>query len=320
MNWTEISIKISSKDTDIASAIANQCVPYGIYIEDYSDLEQEAVNIAHIDLIDEELIKKDRTKGIIHIYLPIEKNPAEEMEFLKNHLTKAGIEHNVKISELPESSYKDNWKKYFKKQNVGEKLLICPEWEKSKTEETLKTENNVLTKNSRKVLYINPGAAFGTGTHATTKMCLEILEDTVLPNAKVLDIGTGSGILSVASIILGAGYALGVDIDKTAVKVSRATAAINNVQNKCEFMQGDAIKDVTGKFDIIVANIVADVIIFLSDKIKPLLNENGIFICSGIIEGRENEVYNALKNSGMNAVIKKQTDNWFAFGGKYDRI
>ena len=306
MDFNEIQIKINTKDLETASAIANMTVPYGIYIEDYSDLETEAVAIAHIDLIDEELLERDKTTALIHIYLPLEESPLEAISFLEERFKAENIGYEITTGEVFSKDYLNNWKKYFKKKEIGEKLLILPSWEKE--EDT-----------NRTILKIDPGAAFGTGTHATTSMCLELLDKYVNNDIEVLDIGCGSGILSVASALLGAKKALGVDIDETAVKVSKETAELNGVTNSTEFFVGDAIKEVDGKFDIIVANIVADVIIYLSDKIKPLLKEGGMFICSGIIEGREQEVQNALIESGFEITEFCNIDNWYAFGGSYDR-
>lgn len=306
MDFNEIQIKINTKDLETASAIANMTVPYGIYIEDYSDLETEAVAIAHIDLIDEELLERDKTTALIHIYLPLEESPLEAISFLEERFKAESIGYEITTGEVFSKDYLNNWKKYFKKKEIGEKLLILPSWEK---------EENT----NRTILKIDPGAAFGTGTHATTSMCLELLDKQVKADMEILDIGCGSGILSVASALLGAKKALGVDIDETAVKVSKETAELNGVTNSTEFFVGDAIKEVDGKFDIIVANIVADVIIYLSDKIKPLLKEGGMFICSGIIEGREQEVQNALIESGFEITEFCNIDNWYAFGGSYDR-
>ncbi len=306
MDFNEITLKIKTEDLEMASAIANMTVPYGIYIEDYSDLETEAVAIAHIDLIDEELLMRDKTVAFIHIYLPLEESPLEALSFLQERLNAEKIEYEITTGEVFSKDYLNNWKKYFKKKEIGENLLILPSWEE-------------VDNTTRKILKIDPGAAFGTGTHATTSMCLELLDKYVAPNTEILDIGCGSGILSVASALLGAKKALGVDIDETAVKVSKETAKINGATDNTEFFVGDAIKEVDGKFDIIVANIVADVIIYLSDKIKPLLKENGIFICSGIIEGREDEVKQALEQSGMKIIEFCNIDNWYAFGGSYDR-
>ena len=306
MDFNEIQIKINTKDLETASAIANMTVPYGIYIEDYSDLETEAVAIAHIDLMDEELLERDKTTALIHIYLPLEESPLEAISFLEERFKAENIGYEITTGEVFSKDYLNNWKKYFKKKEIGEKLLILPSWEEQ--EDT-----------DRIILKIDPGAAFGTGTHATTSMCLELLDKQVKADMEILDIGCGSGILSVASALLGAKKALGVDIDETAVKVSKETAELNGVTNSAEFFVGDAIKEVDGKFDIIVANIVADVIIYLSDKIKPLLKEGGMFICSGIIEGREQEVQNALIESGFEIKEFCNIDNWYAFGGSYDR-
>lgn len=306
MDFNEIQIKINTKDLEIASAIANMTVPYGIYIEDYSDLETEAVAIAHIDLIDEELLERDKTTALIHIYLPLEESPLEAISFLEERLRAEKIGYEITTGEVFSKDYLNNWKKYFKKKEIGKKLLILPSWER---------EENT----SRKILKIDPGAAFGTGTHATTSMCLELLDKYVKSDMEILDIGCGSGILSVAAALLGAKKALGVDIDETAVKVSKETAELNKVTNNTEFFVGDAIKEVHGQFDIIVANIVADVIIYLSDKIKPLLKEGGMFICSGIISGREEEVKDALIKSGFKIEEFCNIDNWYAFGGSYDR-
>lgn len=304
MDYNEIIVKVKTEDLEIASAIANMTVPYGLYIEDYSDLLLEAVKIAHIDLIDEELKMRDKTIALIHIYIPIDESPKEAIDFLKEHFIKSNIDYEIENKKALEKDYINNWKNYFKIKEAGERLVICPAWETAKTH--------------KKILKIDPGAAFGTGTHPTTFMCLELLDKYVNENKTILDIGCGSGILSVASALLGAKSAIGVDIDETAVKVSKETARLNNVDSLCSFMVGDAIKDVQGKFDIIVANIVADVIIYLSDKIKPLLNKGGMFICSGIIEGRQEEVEAALKNAGLEIFEYKITDNWYAFGGRYD--
>lgn len=300
MDWNEITARVPSARIDDAAAIANMTVPYGIYIEDYSDLLEGAREIAHIDLIDEDLLKKDRTQALIHIYLPAEENPAEALSFLRERFKAAGIDYYIDELKIKDEDYVNGWKKYFKKTAVGDRLLICPAWEEA--EDT-----------GRAVLKIDPGAAFGTGTHATTSMCLRLLCRYVRPGATVLDIGCGSGILSAAAALLGAQSCTGVDIDETAVKVAEQTAKLNGIEHKCRFFKGDAVRDVTGRFDIIAANIVADVIIGLSGKIEPLLSEDGLFICSGIIEQRGEEVKAALTGCGMTIVEQLKTDNWFAF-------
>ena len=200
--WTEITVTVDTKDIETAGNIANMVVPYGIYIEDYSALEEETMEIAHIDLIEASLLQKDRTKGIIHIYISPEENPAEAVSFLEERLQSAGIAYTLGTDLCAMEDWVNNWKKYFHPMPVGDKLLIRPTWEDADPTD------------GRKVLHIEPGLAFGTGSHPTTRLCLETLEKVVTPGATVLDIGCGSGILSIAALLLGAQTAFGVDIDR----------------------------------------------------------------------------------------------------------
>lgn len=301
MDWTEIKIKVPTAATEQAAAIANMTVSHGIYIEDYSDLEQGALEIAHIDLIDEELVKSDRTHSIIHIYLSKEVNPTESTEYITERLKALDIPFELCKTDISEEEWENNWKQFFKCTEIGKRLCICPSWEQY---------NNV---NGRVVLNIDPGAAFGTGTHATTSMCLEALEKLVTPDMTVLDIGSGSGILSIAAVLLGAKDVVGVDIDPVAVKVAKENAALNGVSDKAKYILGNLDEEITDTFDIVVANIVADAIIALSDSAKRRMNKNGYFLCSGIIDIRADEVEAALINRGYKIVEKIVNNNWVAF-------
>ncbi len=301
MNWTEITVKVPQKDTELASAIANMTVPYGIYIEDYSDLEEKAEEIAHINLIDESLIAKDRTSSIIHIYISEEDNALEAVEFLKERLAAEKIDCEVGSIGVNDNDWNENWKKYFHTIEVGEKLAIVPSWEEY--------EN----KDDRTVLSIDPGAAFGTGTHATTSLCLELLQKYVNNDTKMLDIGCGSGILAIASILLGAGNAIGVDIDAQSVKTAKENAQINNITDKCEFIVGDLAEKVSGKFEIVCANIVADVIIRLFENVKDFMTDDAVFIISGIIDIRKDDILSAAEKFGFTVIEECYKDNWCAF-------
>ena len=301
MNWTEITIKVNQKDTDTAAAIANMTVPYGIYIEDYSDLEEKAEEIAHINLIDEELIAKDRTTSLIHIYISECDNALEAVEYLKEHLTAANIENSVESIGVNDADWNENWKKYFHTTEIGEKLVIVPSWE------------SYDNKNGRVVLNIDPGAAFGTGTHATTSLCLSLLESHIKNGTKMLDIGTGSGILAIAASLLGAETAIGVDIDAQSVKTAKENAEINKVENKCEFIVGDLADKISGKFQVICANIVADVIIKLFDNVKDFMTDDGVLIISGIIDIRKDDVLNSAAAHGFKIAEENYKDNWCAF-------
>ena len=278
MNWTEIIAEVNSSDLYTAENIANMTVPYGIYIEDYSALEQEVLEIAKIDLIDEELLRQDRTKGKIHIYISPEANPAESLAFLKERFEAEGIEYRLYSDECDVESCLENWKKYFNPINIGEKLLIRPVW------------RDDYDPQGRIVLNLEPGLAFGTGTHETTRLCLQALEKHVKKGDNMLDVGCGSGILSVAALLLGAEKATGIDIDPLAVKSSIENAQRNNVADRYTGIHGNLAEKANGCYDIITANIVADAIIMLSGDIEKLMNDKTIYIMSGIIDTRLDDV------------------------------
>ncbi|HCD81151.1 MAG TPA: 50S ribosomal protein L11 methyltransferase [Ruminococcaceae bacterium] len=301
MNWTEITVKIPTEYTDTAAAIANMTVPYGIYIEDYSDLEAKAEEIAHIDLIDEELINKDRTEALIHIYISECDNAAEALAFLKERLTAENIPFSCGAEGVNDADWSENWKKYFHATEIGDKLAIVPSWEEYDNKE------------NRKILHIDPGAAFGTGTHATTSLCLSMLENYVAEGSKMLDIGCGSGILSIASVLLGAETAVGVDIDAQSVKTAKENAELNNVSGKTEYIVGDLADKISGKYNVVCANIVADVVIRLLGDVRTFMEENAVLLVSGIIDTRENDVLAAAEKHGFKVKEKQYKDNWCAF-------
>ncbi len=300
MNWTEITVSVPQKDTETAAAIANMTVPYGIYIEDYSDMEAEAMEIAHIDLIDEALKSRDRSRSIIHIYISECDNVSEALSFLKERLTAADIEFESGTVGVNDADWNENWKKYFKATEIGERLTIVPSWEQYDN------------KDNRILLHIDPGAAFGTGTHATTCLCLNMLEKYVKNGDKMLDIGCGSGILAIASVLLGAESAVGVDIDAQSVKTAGENAEINGISDKTRFIVGDLAEKVQGRFNIVCANIVADVIIKLFSTVKDYMTENGVLITSGIIDIRESDVLKAAEENGLKVLQAEKKDNWRA--------
>ena len=300
MDWTEISVEVKADKIDDAAAIANMTVPYGIYIEDYSGLEDEVMEIAHIDLIDEELLKKNRDIAKIHIYIDPEDNIDEAVSFLREHLTAAKIDHTIDLSRVQEDDWLNNWRKFFKPMPVGEKLLINPSW----YEDT--------DAGDRAVLNIDPGLAFGTGKHETTRLCLEVLERYIKGGEEILDVGCGSGILGIASVLLGAKSAFGVDIDETAVRTANENAVVNHVGEKFTAVAGDLVDKVQGKYDIIVANIVADAIIALSASVKAFMKPDSVYIVSGIIDTRADDVKNAVADS-FDIVEEITLGGWYCF-------
>ena len=295
IEWTEIKIKVPNRYLEAAGDIAQMAVPYGIYIEDYSALEQEVEEIAHIDLIDEDLLKKDRTKGIVHIYINPDESPQEAVAFLCERYTSEGIEHEIELASCIEEDWLNNWKKYFNPIPIGEKLLIRPTW------------RDEYDPQGRAVINLDPGLAFGTGTHETTRLVLQTIEKYVKPGDTFLDIGCGSGILAIAALLLGAKSAVGVDIDETAVKTARENAELNNVSDRFEVLCGDLTDKVHGKYNVVAANIVADAIISLSRDVDKFMHKDSVYIMSGIIDTRSAEVEKAV--SEKFSIIRKFEEN-----------
>ncbi len=305
MDWTEIKITVNADDVDKAGDIAHMVVPYGIYVEDYRALEQEAWEIARIDLIDEDLLAKDRTKGIVHIYISPEENPNEAVSFLSERFNAENIEFELDETLCKNADWENNWKKYFKPMPVGNKLLIRPIWE------------DEYDAGNRAVIHLEPGLAFGSGTHDTTRLCLESIENYAEKGKTMLDIGCGSGILSVCGLLLGADSAVGVDIDALAVKTARENGKTNGFEEpQYKVLQGSLTDKVSGKFDIIAANIVADIIVILCADVKKYLNPDGIFITSGIIEPRENDVLEAFEKNGLEVIARHESGGWLCFETK----
>lgn len=282
MEWTEVSITVPVERVDEAGDIAQMVVPYGIYIEDYSMLEDEVQQIAHIDLIDEDLLGKDRSKGVVHIYISPEDNPVEAVAFLKERYTQADIPFEINTTGCQEQDWLNNWKQYFNPIEVGEKILIRPTW------------RDKYDPKGRVVLNLDPGLAFGTGTHETTRLCLQAVEKYTTPDTEMLDVGCGSGILSVAALLLGAKSAVGVDIDEMAVKTAKENAVLNGVEDRFTVLAGNLTDRVEGKYNVVAANIVADAIIMLSKDIKNYMYDDSVYIMSGIIDTRVDDVLNAI--------------------------
>ncbi|MDD6727628.1 MAG: 50S ribosomal protein L11 methyltransferase [Eubacteriales bacterium] len=301
-SWTEIAITVDTKDIDTAGDIANMVVPYGIYIEDYSDLENEVMEIAHIDLIEESLLEADRTKGIIHVYVNPHENPLEAVSFIKERLDAENISYDIKIADCAEEDWVNNWKQYFHPMPVGERLLIRPTWE------------DEYDPQGRIVLHIEPGLAFGTGSHPTTKLCLETLEKYVDENSTLLDVGCGSGILSIAGLLLGAKTAFGVDIDSLAVKTAQQNALENGFdESRFTVVQGNLSDKVDGTYNVVVANIVADIIMELNKDVGRFLTDDGVYITGGIIESREDEVLMSFAQNGFQVIERFEEKGWLVF-------
>lgn len=304
MEWTQLKLKVSANDVDRAADICQMIADGGIYIEDYRTLEQETLEIAHIDLIDEALLGKDRATAYIYMYFPAADSPAECSAFLEERLYVAGIPFAIDTQTCRNEDWENNWKQYFRPLKVGKKLLILPLWEKELPSGYA----------DRTVLKIEPGLAFGTGSHDTTRLCLEVMETQIAPGISVLDLGCGSGILSIAALLLGAARVTGVDIDELAVKTAIENGHVNGFfEPDYHIVQGDLTQQVHGVFHLVVANIVADAIIALSKDVRRFLTPDGTFLVSGIIDEREAEVTATLQQNGFQIINRMQRANWLCF-------
>ncbi len=299
MEWTDIRLTVAQKDAEQAEAVATMIAEGGIYIEDYSDIEEQVEQIAHVDLIEPELLEKPRDVVIIHLYLEPGAQPAETLAVVQARMEAAGIAYTVETEGIEQEDWQNGWRKYYHPLEIGRRLAVVPSWQEYDTD--------------RVKLLLDPGLAFGTGGHETTSLCLEALDELVQGGERMLDIGTGSGILAIAALKLGAASAEGVDIDPVAVRTAVENAALNQVEDRFSGLVGDLSDQASGTYQIITANIVANAIISLSPAVPGLLAEGGHFIASGIIDTRADEVEEALRAAGLAVAARKEKRGWVCF-------
>ena len=296
MEWTDIRLTVNKANADEAEAIATMIAEGGIYIEDYSDLEWQVEQIAHVDLIEQELLDKPRDIVIIHLYVQPDAQPAETIALLQARLDEARIQYTIETEGVEQDDWQNGWRKYYHPMEIGTRLAIVPSWQEYDTD--------------RVKLILDPGLAFGTGGHETTSLCLETLDEKITGGERVLDIGTCSGILAIAALKLGAASAEGVDIDPVAVRTAGENAALNGVADKLTVLVGDLSDKASGQYDVVVANIVANAIISLSPAVPALMKPHGYFIASGIIDTRKDEVVAALNAAGLKVQAIREKRGW----------
>ena len=317
MDWIKVTIYTSAEGIEGVTGRLYQLGITGLEIEDEQDfLEFLENNKQYWDYVDEDLMKQKHTETKVSCYVSNDMNGNElliairdsmkEMKDLDDDNSYGRLE--VEIENTSTEDWANNWKKYFHPMEVGEKILIKPEWEEL-TEPT-----------DRLVFNINPGMSFGTGSHYTTELCIEALEKYIKPGIKMLDLGCGSGILSILSLMLGAKEAVAVDIDPNAVDTAYENAQMNNIgREHYKVLSGNVVTDKEiqdiisqDKYEVVAANIVADVIIGLAPKAREYMKEGGVFITSGIIEGRQDEVKEALEENGFEIVDIRNRKDWYS--------
>ena len=316
MNYIQVAIETRTEAVDAISYLLMEQGVGGVEIEDPKDITMSTKSPTSWDYLDESLTAGDPNKVMIKVYFPEHMNHIEKIADIKVKLEAMRQYLDIgsgKITSLQveEEEWANEWKKYYKLTPVGKNIMIKPTWE----EYTPKRDDEII-------IELDPGMAFGTGTHETTSMCMELLETRVKEDNVILDIGTGSGILGITAAKLGAQKVIGVDLDQTAVKVAKENVAKNNVSDKMDVKWGDLLEVVQDKGDIVVANIIADVIIPLSETVAQVMSDDGVFISSGIIEDRIDDVIEALevnfdimqveRKGEWAAIVAKRKKEWAA--------
>ena len=303
--WLEVAVNTTPDKLDELTAKLTAAGMASLVIEDEGEflqfLEQ---NRQYWDYVDQDLL--DRMRGVTRVKFYVT-DDADGRAQLEQYTR--GLDWEYTTTPLSENDWAYSWQKYYKPLSIGERLYVVPQWERG---------NEVPA--GRVPLYLNPGLTFGTGSHASTQLCLEGVEAHTVPGASVLDLGCGSGILSIAALVLGADSAVAVDIDPKAVDVAYENATLNGVgPDRYTVRAGDVLGDAAllaelgrKRYDLVLANIVADVIIPLSAHVPGLLAREGIFLCSGIIDARAHEVEAALRQNGLTVVKKREKNGWVA--------
>ena len=254
--------------------------------------------------MDEALLEKDKTKVLLHVYADEHTSVENCLAFVSDRFSSENITYEVEIKHVDEEDYANSWKQYYKPIKIGNRVVIVPEWEPYE-----KADGEIT-------VTLNPGMAFGTGTHETTSMCIEALQDIVFEGDEVLDIGCGSGILSVTALLCGANRADATDIDRNAVNVAYENAELNGVKDRLHATEDNIlsaespIRTAGKKYNVVIANIVADVIIEICGFVKTLIKPYGCFVASGIISERLDDVVKAINDNGLCVAAIHEKRGW----------
>ena len=313
MDWLELKIDTSHAGLDAVTELLEQQGVTGVMIDDEADFQSFLENNRQYwDYVDEELLAQKKCVSRVTFYLERNENALGTVAAVRIAMAALKKEHPeyapmlLTMEDVADEDWENNWKQFYKPMEIGNRLLVVPEWEEAHGGERVK-------------LVLNPGLTFGTGSHATTRLCLQALDTHIHGGESVLDLGCGSGILSIAALRLGAARAFACDIDEKCVDVAYENAALNGIgKDRYTVRWGDVLSDETlrqemGGYDVVVANIVADVIMGLSGSVRPFLKAGGLFLCSGIIDDRAEEVLAKLKGDGWDVFEQRSSEGWFSY-------
>ena len=307
MDYVELIVHTTTAGSDAVSDVMMEAGASGTMIEDKADIPDPSKPHGIWEIIDPKLLESMPEDVLVHAWF--EENPALP-SLIENITGRLSQLHDtaenigslrVETRSVNDKSWADVWKKYFKPFYAGQHLVVKPTWEPFDPAP------------GDRVIEIDPGMAFGSGTHETTGMCLSVLEENIRGGEEIIDVGTGSGILAIGAALLGAGHVLAVDIDPDAVKVAAENVANNHVQDIVTVQQGNLLEKVDAVCDICVANIISDIIISFAAPLMSHIRPGGLFICSGIVSMRADEVAQALLDAGYEILQKYTRGEWTAF-------
>jgi ribosomal protein L11 methyltransferase len=294
--WTQIKVTVPLPELDRLVAVMSM-INNNLMIEDFSDIDVN-LKTCYGDLIDEKILNADKSVASVSVFIPSDRSYMDDLAYIRQRVAELSLHAEVELVGVNEEDWANSWKQYYKPIKIGEKIVICPAWERYTPAE------------GEIVIRMDPGMAFGTGTHETTRLVIRLLEKYCRPGCRMLDVGTGTGILAICASRLGAETCRAYDIDPTAVRVARENIKDSGLANvTCD--QSDLLKQVSlegGEYDLVCANIVADIIIRMTPDVGRYMKDDAILLASGIIAERCDDVVACFEANGFK-IVEKLTDN-----------